>query len=199
MGTRALHDRFWSKVDKSGECWTWKGAHGPSGHGQFRIEGKYGKCRGAHRVAWLLTYGVLPPDNMEVMHACDNPACVRPDHLSLGTHRENMADMVSKGRQAVSGAAVQRGDLHWTHRHPELVRRGDRHHARQNPSCMARGERAGTSKLTAEQVNEMRRRYAAGGISFRAIGAEYGVVASTACSIVQVRTWRHVCSEPGQT
>lgn len=85
--------RFWSKVDKAGDCWEWTAAKRSSGYGAFWL----GEMQSAHRVAYRLTHGELPP---VVRHTCDNPACVRPDHLRGGTVQDNADDMVSKGRQA---------------------------------------------------------------------------------------------------
>jgi hypothetical protein len=81
---------------KSG-CWEWAGAAGPQGYGF--IKHKDGAQLRAHRVAYELVYGPIPP-GMFVCHHCDNPGCVRPSHLFLGTQRDNMADMVAKGRAA---------------------------------------------------------------------------------------------------
>ena len=90
--------RFLVYVEKSEDgCWTWTGKS-RSGEGMryglFRANGKY---QGAHRVAWQIVHGAIPA-GMHVCHHCDNPICVRPDHLFLGTHLDNMRDMVAKGR-----------------------------------------------------------------------------------------------------
>jgi endogenous inhibitor of DNA gyrase (YacG/DUF329 family) len=97
---RPLAERFWEKVNMSGECWLWLAGCNASGYGWFRTSGLQGRAVLAHRVAWELTNGPIP-DGVELCHNCpggDNPLCVRPDHLWLGTHQENMADSARKGR-----------------------------------------------------------------------------------------------------
>jgi len=87
---------FWDRVDKTGECWIWQGYIRPDGYG---IASR-GRVRGnalAHRHAWELTNGPVPAD-LGVCHTCDNPPCVRPAHLFLGTQADNLRDMVLKGR-----------------------------------------------------------------------------------------------------
>jgi hypothetical protein len=93
---RPVTDRFWEKVDKSGECWVWTAAKQASGYGKFVIR-KGDTPVGAHRLAYQLEVGDIP-EGMYVLHRCDNPSCVRPDHLFVGTHLDNMADMRAKGR-----------------------------------------------------------------------------------------------------
>ena len=94
-------ERFWSKVDKECseffDCWEWIGTILPSGYGQFRIDGHGVR---AHRFMWELVNGTIPKD-LYVLHECDNRSCVNPDHLRLGTHKENMEDMTEKGRGKV--------------------------------------------------------------------------------------------------
>jgi hypothetical protein len=89
--------RFWRKVDKSNEsgCWLWTGSSDPAGYGHFYADGKY---HGSHRYAYERTHGPIP-DGMFVMHVCDNPPCVNPAHLRIGTPRDNTADMIAKGRR----------------------------------------------------------------------------------------------------
>lgn len=90
---------FWDRVDKTGECWLWTGARARKDYGAVRFQGRQ---QPAHRVAWQLTFGPIP-GGLFVLHHCDNPPCVRPDHLFLGTQADNMADKVAKGRQARLG------------------------------------------------------------------------------------------------
>lgn len=86
--------RFWSKVHITDGCWLWTGAL-RNGYGRFGSRPfKY-----AHRVSWELANG--PTGDLKVLHRCDNPRCVRPDHLFLGTQLDNMRDRSAKGRTAV--------------------------------------------------------------------------------------------------
>lgn len=108
---RTLIERFLAKVDIRGddECWPWTGAVYNKGkkerldrlgrYGRFCIENVEGKTRtrGAHKQAYMLAYGEIP-DGMVVRHTCDNPICCNPKHLVLGTHKDNMDDMNTKGR-----------------------------------------------------------------------------------------------------
>ncbi len=83
-----------SQVGSNG-CINFVGYCSPDGYGRITVNRK---AKMAHRVAYEIHKGVIP-DNMEVMHSCDNPCCVNPDHLSVGTHDDNIQDMVIKGRQ----------------------------------------------------------------------------------------------------
>jgi len=103
-----LAARFWAKVNKNGPipehkpelgpCWVWTAATDPRGYGRFGV-GSHGLNRVyfAHRVSLALA-GQMPPDELQGCHHCDNPPCVRPDHLFIGTLLDNMADMAAKGR-----------------------------------------------------------------------------------------------------
>lgn len=101
----SLDKRFWEKVDRRGpdECWPWIGAEHGRGYGGILINYK---SVPAHRVAHALCKGVVPP-GMFVLHRCDNPKCVNPAHLFLGTHQDNMDDMVSKGRSRNGWSSAQ--------------------------------------------------------------------------------------------
>src|SRR5258708_5631071 len=91
-------ERFWEKVRKTQSCWLWTGAH-KNGRWPYGVLGGPGddSPRLAHRVSWELHHGPIPA-GMNVLHKCDNPPCVRPAHLFLGTFADNTADMVKKGR-----------------------------------------------------------------------------------------------------
>lgn len=91
-----IEGRFWNKINKGSddECWLWTGATTKKGYGQLRVKGRIIL---SHRIAWELFYSFIP-DGLKVLHTCDNPPCVNPSHLFLGTQLDNMQDMVAKGR-----------------------------------------------------------------------------------------------------
>lgn len=92
---QTLEQRFWSKVQKAPDgCWVWTGAK-TYGYGVLGIDSRN---RRAHRVSFELANGPIPA-GLFVCHRCDNPPCVRPDHLFLGTNRDNSQDKIAKGRQ----------------------------------------------------------------------------------------------------
>lgn len=146
-------------TERPSGCLEWTGSL-RGGYGQVSRDGRPAK---AHRVMAELTFGPLP-DGAAVMHTCDNPPCINPAHLVVGTQPENVADMWAKGRD---GRAV----------HPD-----DR---------WARGSRVGTSRLTEEQVALIKRDLARG-VPRRAVAREYGVSTGTVGFIKNGTSWRHV-------
>lgn len=92
--------RFFDKVDirENNCCWEWKSCRSSSGYGEFYINGKNVS---SHRFSYILSNGKIP-SGLCVLHHCDNPGCVNPEHLFLGTQLDNMADMIKKGRKATN-------------------------------------------------------------------------------------------------
>jgi hypothetical protein len=119
MASATLAERFWSKVDHSSgpdACWPWTGCCSEKGYGQIGAGGSARTALRAHRVAWELAAGEPVPDGLCVLHNCDNPPCVNPDHLWLGTNDDNVRDRNEKGRRA-------RGEsLSHTKLNPEAVK-----------------------------------------------------------------------------
>jgi hypothetical protein len=110
-------EQFWGKVDKEistifyngTRCWEWTGSSRGSGYGQASM-GSRQRQYFSHRLSYEITFGNIP-DGLFVLHHCDNRLCCNPEHLFLGTHKDNMQDMVRKGRHADF-----RGELHPQHK-----------------------------------------------------------------------------------
>lgn len=162
---------FWSHVDKSGECWVWT-ANRARGYGRVKVRRL---SVSAHRLAWVLAFGPIP-DGLLVLHRCDNPPCVNPDHLWLGTHGDNQRDKWAKGRGLTPEqfAAIRhpKGDDHPRRRHPELWP------MHSHP------------KLTEDQVRSIRDEYAAGGVTQQALADRYRVRQTLISRIVLRQIWR---------
>ena len=101
-------ERFWSYVDRTGGCWIWTKARNRGGYGVFRwsFDGKFGMHL-THRIAWSLLIG--PLNELGILHRCDNPPCVRPDHLFQGNQEANMADAARKDRMGHHGRTRAKG------------------------------------------------------------------------------------------
>lgn len=90
-----INDQFWPHIEKTDTCWLWRGARIAAGYGIVR---RRGKNIYAHRLSYELHHGEIPPD-MHILHKCDNPSCVNPDHLFSGTPLTNTHDAIKKGRK----------------------------------------------------------------------------------------------------
>lgn len=124
---------FWRCVRKNEDpnvCWPWLKQRDRQGYGRTWFAGK---THGAHRVVFYLIHGHWP---LVARHSCDNPPCCNPLHILDGTHADNSADMVERGRSAS-------GDRHVSRLYPERLRRGDRNPSRMHPEKLARGLRHG--------------------------------------------------------
>lgn len=147
---------FWAQVDirDDNECWNWTGYlrdHTKVRRGHYRVNNK---AWITSRYAWYLTHGDIP-EGMFVCHTCDNGLCCNPNHLFLGTPKDNTQDMIRKGRKVIQ-----------------------------------RGEDDPKSKLTWEQVREIRRRWEEGNVTQPSLGRQYGVSRSAIESIVLFHNWK---------
>lgn len=105
-----FHTRFWSRVDTSGDCWLWTGRTDKQGYGRITYQNKEML---AHRLSYQMAHGSIP-DGLDILHTCDTPACVNPDHLVAGTHSDNMRDMIAKGRRrSFAGELSSTAKLTW--------------------------------------------------------------------------------------
>jgi hypothetical protein len=189
--TAVLLERFWSKVGKgsAASCWEWTGARIPQGYGSLGTRER--SQIGAHRISWSIHNGPIPP-GMFVLHRCDNPPCVNPAHLFLGTQLDNMRDKLQKGRQGDSTAkTLYRGAEHRLRHPPESLPRGPNHWSAMHPEARPRGEAHGCARLTEPQVLEIRA-LSREGASQREIARRFSVHQGTVWHIVQRKTWVHL-------
>ena len=174
---KSLEERFWAKVTKGDGCWEWNARTKPGKwpYGLLRL--RRGKDVRAHRFSYELNVGPIPP-GMMVCHKCDNPKCVRPDHLFVGTCKDNMQDCLSKGRH-----------MHQTR--PETLLRGDSHPTRKRPEIVRRGTNIKWAKLTEQTVSDMRRSFN-DGVSGPALAAKHCIYLGTAYKAIYGFSWKHV-------
>lgn len=158
---------FWALVDirEPEECWEWKGVRNRNGYGVFRVG--YRSCS-ATRISFYLTHK-QDPLNLVVRHRCDRPPCANPEHLELGTQKQNMQDAVLRGR----------------------LNQGDKNGTRTKPESKALGEQNGLSKLNAAVIVHMRERFAAGD-TCAALAKQFEVAGSLVARIIHGKLWKHV-------
>lgn len=189
-------ERFLSRIRKSESgCWLWTGHRYPNGYGQFYLSGKMVL---SHRVSYRMHKGEISR-GLCVCHTCDTPNCVNPDHLWIGTRKDNMMDMVWKGRAATGDRNGSRlhperlstGDRHGSRTHPECLARGDKHGLRLHPERVARGVNQPRAKLNDEKVVEIRKQWASG-LSQSTIAKNFGVAQSLISFVVLRKIWKHV-------
>lgn len=170
LGARPTIDiRFWSKVQKSKNkdvCWPWLAAKRYFGYGQFWYNNRN---LSAHRIAWELVFGPVP-NGLLVCHACDNPPCCNPNHLFLGTRKDNSADMLAKGRQA---SGLRNGKY-------------------TKPWATPRGERHPSSKLSITQVRAIRSLWLMGVRNCVLLGRVAGVSHTSIWQVLHKKTWVRV-------
>lgn len=207
---------FWARVDKSGDCWLWMRGKQRTGYG-FMAGSASGKSSiRVHRHAWVEASGAPIPDGQYVLHCCDVRHCVRNDepgiytvggidyprwgHLWLGPQTANLLDMTEKGRRNYSPSKpehprattnLQRGEQHWSHRHPERVTRGEQHGSRIHPETIVRGERTGAAKLTDAEARAIKAALQTGARGAQ-LARQYHVSKSIVSMIKQGKTWKHV-------
>lgn len=160
---------FWKKVSKlngDNACWIWSASKYSFGYGAFGIS--TGRATYAHRVSYQLKHGPIDCD-ICVLHNCpcgeDNPSCVNPAHLWLGTRIDNNKDCIRKGRA----------------RHPKF---------KKTPEQCVRGERVNTAKLTIQQVVEIRENYAKGKVTQQYLADYYGVTQVAISLILRMKNWK---------
>ena len=147
------------------ECRFWIGGYVPAGYGVISVNGRQTYT---HRAAWIDKYGQIP-DGLQVLHMCDVPACINPEHLFLGSQSENIQDMLRKGRGNYKNRA-----------------RGERHHWHGGGH---KGENHPGSKLSQADVNAIRSSYASGATTQVELARRYGVGQSLVSLIVRRKSW----------
>lgn len=138
-----IKEWFWTNTEHANDCMNWTGPINSNGYGCLRVDGKK---RIASRVAWLLKHGTLPSDKL-VLHHCDNPRCINPDHLFLGDDKANHRDAVNKGRKFDSRADKSPVSKLHSSQIPIIIER-----RKSGESCRSIGRSLGVSHCTISSI-----------------------------------------------
>lgn len=162
MDIERFKEIFWNKVEKTDGCWIWQGGKNKDGYGTITSSTEYGiySSRLAHRISYWLTYGDYDT-KLKVCHECDNPSCVNPNHLFLGTQKDNMVDMVNKNRNF----------------------------AITKPESQIRGEEVHCAKLTMDKAREIRKIYKEGA-TLDELAQVYNVSIQSIFKVVHYKSWK---------
>lgn len=188
-----VRERFWSSVEKNGPiisgmdspCYVWTRAKSSSGYGSLSVTvGGVRSTPSAHRLSWEIHHGPVPPGTL-VCHRCDNPLCVRPEHLFLGTDLDNVADALAKGRR-------RRADPNRKRKREGKRRSGKSRYVRRFPVPRPLASYRHRAALSPEQVREIRTRHAAGGVMQTELAREFGVRKEAISKIIRRVRWRDV-------
>ncbi len=190
--------RFLTSINHGTEdqCWEWNAGRSETNYGKFSFRNK---TMIAQRFSFLFFNGFLP-DDLCVLHKCDNPPCVNPNHLFLGTMLDNVRDRDAKGRQAKGDRAglrlhperIARGLRNGHYTKPESTPRGDAHHWHTKPETHPRGEKVNTAILISSQVLEIRRAHAAKEENIKELASRFGVKDKVVRRVLHRETWAHL-------
>ena len=204
-----FQSRFWSRVDKSGDCWIWGSTKDRDGYGLLKIGRRMYR---AHRSAYASHYRKDPGQNI-VMHKCDTPGCSNPSHLEIGTTTDNSRDMVRKGRHnksKLNGKVAEdirnrfaagedlrliANEFLITERTAMRVFNGIRYASAGGPITRMgrrRGEKHPHAKLKDDQVKSIRNMYSTGHYRQIDVAEFFGTSRSVVSAVVNRSTWGHV-------
>ena len=155
--------KFWKRTKRieGSDCLWWTGNKKETGYGKVRMDGKTWR---AHRACYVICHGNIP-DGLHILHSCDNPSCVNPDHLSAGTHQENMRQMQIKGRNG-------------NNKIPFFLRR----------------RKPIRNKLSSDDVAKIREAYFIGGKTQMCLAAIFNISQSQISAIVTNKVWKSLAS-----
>lgn len=190
MVRKSIEERFWEKVDlkKKDDCWPWTASVNNHGYGRMRVNGKLVY---AQRLSYIIHFGEIEKGSgyhgICVLHKCDNPLCVNPNHLFLGTHKNNMEDKTNKKR-CNSAIGINHGSVTKPGRQPS----GDCHWSRKFPDKVKHGADNGNSTLNNKSVIKMRKMYKSGSFTQKSLAIIFNTDQTNVSMIVNRKTWKHI-------